>query len=124
MSESDSRLPAQSPPSDQCWLVACLCAQWCDTCRAFRATFDALSGRHTDVRFRWVDIEDEAELVDGIDVENFPTILIQRGRDVLFLGTTLPNAAIIERQLAALRAADAAATPIDDAPDLLARLGG
>lgn len=123
MPESDSRLPAQSPPSDQRWLVACLCAQWCDTCRAFRATFDALSGRHTDVRFRWVDIDDEAELVDGIEVENFPTILIQRGCDVLFLGTTLPNGRIIERQLAALRA-DAEATPIDDAPDLLARLGG
>jgi thiol-disulfide isomerase/thioredoxin len=122
MSGSDSRRPAVSAPAVEPWLVACLCAQWCDTCRAFRATFDALSGRHAEVRFRWVDIEDEADLVDDIEVENFPTILIQRGRDVLFLGATLPNGAIIERHLAALRA-DAAATPIDGAPDLLARLG-
>ena len=123
MSESDSRPPSASPPTVERWLVACLCAQWCDICRAFRATFDALSARHAEVRFRWADIEDEADLVDGTEVENFPIILIQRGRDVLFLGTTLPNAAIIERQLAALRAT-AAATPIDGAPDLLARLGG
>lgn len=123
MSESDSRLPAASAPTVERWLVACLCAQWCDTCRAFRATFDAFSARHAEVRFRWVDIEDEADLVDDIEVENFPTILIQRGRDVLFLGTTLPNGAIIERQLAALRA-NAAATPIDGAPDLLAQLEG
>lgn len=123
MSASESRLPVESPPAGVCWLVACLCAEWCDTCRAFRASFDALCARHADVRFRWIDIEDESDLVDGIDVENFPTILIQRGRDVLFLGTTVPNAGIIERQLAALRA-DAAAVPIGGIPDVLARLGG
>ncbi|MBK8335142.1 MAG: thioredoxin family protein [Sterolibacteriaceae bacterium] len=123
MSERDSKLPVESPSASQCWLVACLCADWCDTCRAFRASFDALSGRHADVRFRWIDIEDESDLLDGIDVENFPTILIQRGRDVLFLGTTVPNAGIIERQLAALRG-DAAAVPIGGTPDVLARLGG
>lgn len=123
MSEIDSRLSLESAPACECWLVACLCAEWCDTCRAFRASFDALSRRHADVRFRWIDIEDESDLVDGIDVENFPTILIQRGRDVLFLGTTVPNAGIIERQLAALRG-DAAAVPIGGTPDVLARLGG
>lgn len=120
MPRKDSNSPEDQTLKDHSWLVACLCAEWCDTCRAFRATFDALSVRHANVRFRWIDIEDEADLVDDIDVDNFPTILIQRGRDVLFLGTTLPNAAIIERQLAALRAGPATA-PID-APDLLARL--
>lgn len=107
-------------PAEDDWLVACLCAAWCGTCREFRETFVALSERHANVRFRWIDIEDESELVNDIDVNNFPTILIQRGRDVLFLGTTLPNAAIVERQLAVLRAGSAT-MPID-APDLLSRL--
>lgn len=114
------------PPSENrsatadTWLVACLCADWCDTCREFRATFDALSERHANVWFRWIDIEDEADLLDDIEVDNFPTIVIQRGADVLFLGTTLPKAAIVERQLVVLQSGTAA-VPID-APDLLARL--
>lgn len=112
-------LPAQPPAADT-WLVACLCAEWCATCRAFRTAFDALSARHAGVRFRWIDIEDEADLVDDIEVDSFPTLVIQRSRDVLFFGTILPNAAIIERQLAVLQDGPAAASI--DAPDLLARL--
>lgn len=113
---------ALQPPAADGWLVACLCAEWCATCREFRAAFDALSARHGGVRFRWIDIEDEADLVEDIEVDSFPTVLIQRGRDVLFLGATPPHAAIIERQLVALQRTPAAA-PID-APDLLARLAG
>ena len=107
-------------PSTATWLVACLCAEWCGACREFRAAFDALSARHSDVWFRWIDVEDEAELVDDIVVNNFPTLVIQRGADVLFLGTTLPNTAIVERQLAVLRAGSTSGRL--DAPDLLARL--
>ena len=61
------------------WVVACLCAAWCDTCRAYRSGFDALAARHPDKHFIWIDIEDESDIVGDIDVENFPTLLIQRG---------------------------------------------
>ena len=40
--------------------------------------------------FAWVDVEDEAERVDDFDVENFPTLLIQRGELVLFYGALPP----------------------------------
>lgn len=107
-------------PLADAWLVACLCADWCATCRGFRAAFDALSARHAGVLFRWIDIEDEADLVDDFEVDNFPTLVIQRGGEVLFFGTIMPHASIIERQLAMLQ--DGRAVASIAAPDLLARL--
>lgn len=45
--------------------------------------------------FVWVDIEDQAELMGGVDVEDFPTLLIGQGggRDVevRFWGPVLPH---------------------------------
>ncbi|MES2102940.1 MAG: thioredoxin family protein [Pseudomonadota bacterium] len=88
------------------WLVACLCAAWCDTCGSYRAAFDALREQHPEKCFAWLDIEDQAHLVDEIDVENFPTILIQHGDAVLFFGTMLPDARQLHRLLLSLSAPD------------------
>ena len=60
-------------------LVACLCAEWCTACRAYRAVFDLAAAEHPGLRFAWVDIEDQAALFDGVEVENFPTLLIGAG---------------------------------------------
>ena len=79
------------------WVIACLCAAWCDTCCSYRSSFDELAARHPDQRFVWIDIEDQADIVGDIDVENFPTLLIQRGDTVAFFGTVLPDARLAER---------------------------
>lgn len=79
------------------WVVACLCAGWCDTCSSYRASFDDLAARHPDKRFVWIDIEDQADVVGDIDVENFPTLLIQRGDTVAFFGTVLPETRLADR---------------------------
>jgi thioredoxin 1 len=86
-------------------LVACLCAQWCESCRAYVGTFASLGTRCNDrLDLRWIDIEDEAELLDDIDVENFPTLLLCRGDEVVFLGAVTPHPstahALIDRALA------------------------
>ena len=73
------------------WLVACLCAAWCDACRDYRPRFDQLAAQHPDKHFLWIDIEDQADLVGDLDVENFPTLLIQRGETVAFYGTVQPD---------------------------------
>ena len=86
------------------WWVVCLCAQWCGTCREYRPLFDGLARAHPDVRFVWVDIEDDAGLVGDLDVETFPTLLIARARTALFLGPLLPQAPVLARLLASLRA--------------------
>jgi thioredoxin 1 len=81
------------------YLVACLCAQWCDTCVAYRAGFLQMAARFPRAEFRWVDIEDDAEAVEDIEVENFPTILVRRGAETLFQGVMLPHHEHLERLL-------------------------
>lgn len=71
--------------------VTCLCAEWCDTCVEYRPGFLALAGRFPRAGFRWLDIEDQAEEVGEREVENFPTIEIRRGAELLFYGVMLPR---------------------------------
>ena len=79
--------------------VICLCAEWCGTCREYRVAFDALAGVVHGAQFRWLDIENEAEALGDLDVENFPTLFIARGGSVLFYGTMLPHISHLERLL-------------------------
>ncbi|MES2324881.1 MAG: thioredoxin family protein [Pseudomonadota bacterium] len=79
------------------WIVACLCAGWCGTCTTYRATFEALAARHPDKHFVWIDIEDQADVVGDLDVDNFPTLLLQKDDVVAFFGTMLPDPALAER---------------------------
>ena len=78
--------------------VACLCARWCGTCRDYDATFDAVAASHGP-HLRWwkIDIEDDAALVDDVDVEDFPTLLIARGAQVLLFGSVTPHAQTLAR---------------------------
>ena len=78
-------------------LVACLCADWCGACREYKPLFDSLARKFPNVRFLWVDVEDEADLIDPVEVENFPTILIAKGDAPLFFGTVLPHVETLER---------------------------
>jgi thioredoxin 1 len=79
-------------------LVACLCAQWCGTCRDYRAVFDALRDEvGAAACFVWVDIEDEADALGDIDVEDFPTLLVARGDAVLFFGPLTPQPPMLAR---------------------------
>lgn len=77
---------------DDSWIIACLCAAWCDVCRQYRPGFEELALQHPDKCFIWIDVEDEADVVGDFEVDNFPTLLIQRGETVSFYGTVLPDA--------------------------------
>ena len=83
-------------------LVACLCASWCGTCRDYRDAFSGLAKTFPDAAFIWLDVEDDAELVGDLDVENFPTLLIQRDEAVLFFGVMLPDVKQLKRLIQAL----------------------
>jgi thiol-disulfide isomerase/thioredoxin len=80
--------------------VVCLCAQWCGTCRDYVATFDQLQSAMPGHRYRWIDIEDEADLVGDVDVETFPTLMLVHGTQVLFAGPVLPRLGDAVRLLA------------------------
>lgn len=104
--ESPAALPDSAPAAAASgWWAVCLCAEWCGTCRDYRALFDTLASAHPDVRFVWVDIEDEADLAGDLDVETFPTLLIADGQTARFLGPLLPQAGVLTRLLESLRAA-------------------
>lgn len=104
---AESSVPVPAPASgdgEGGLLVVCLCAQWCSTCRDYRAGFEALAAQFPASHFRWLDIEDEADALGDLDIENFPTLLIRRGPLVLFFGVLLPHLAHLRRLLETLAA--------------------
>jgi len=104
----------QPTPSDSTsLLVAGLCAQWCGTCRDYLPVFEQQAQRFTGVaRFVWVDIEDHADVLGALDVEDFPTLLIARADEVLFFGTVMPHANTLGRLVQS--AADGDLKPVSD----------
>lgn len=78
-------------------VVACLCAAWCGTCTVYRQDFAQIAERYPGLSFIWIDIEDDAALVDTIDVDNFPTVLLAQTGEPWFFGTLLPQAAVLTR---------------------------
>lgn len=109
------------------WWVIALCAEWCNVCREWRPAFNETAASRPDINFAWVDIEDEAEAMGDVDVETFPTVLIGRGAEALFLGPIQPSAAQLARLVASMKqpgtdeAVSRPAVSADAAP-LLARL--
>lgn len=80
-------------------LIACLCAEWCGSCREYRDVFTQLADEFPHLCFVWVDIENQSEVADVFDVENFPTIVIEDRQTQRFAGTVLPQRGILERLL-------------------------
>ena len=80
-------------------LVVCLCAEWCSVCRDYRARFEQAQALFPQLRFVWVDVEDQSDLVDPIDVDDFPTLLIARGDGPVFFGPVRPQVEALERLL-------------------------
>lgn len=83
-------------------LTVCYCAAWCDTCKQYLPKLQELAAKQPDVVFVWVDIEDYPELLDDQDVENFPTILLEKEGKSLFFGTILPHIGQLERLIEAM----------------------
>lgn len=79
--------------------VVCLCAQWCGTCRDWRPVTEAVAADRPQLRWRWLDIEDEAALLDELEVDTLPTLLVGRGDAVLFYGPVLPRTELLTRLL-------------------------
>lgn len=91
---------ATPPTAGRLLAVACLCARWCRLCGEYEAVFARVAARWPQLRFRWIDIEDEADLVGSIDVETFPTLLFVSDAGASFFGAVEPHEATLERLLA------------------------
>ncbi len=82
--------------------MACLCAGWCGVCRDWRPLFDEAARAHPALRFAWVDVEDEADAMGEVEIDTFPTLLVARGSQPLFLGAIPPTASQLTRLVASL----------------------
>lgn len=109
-------------PDENTLTVVNLCAQWCGVCRDWQPVIEQASATHPQVHWRWMDIEDEADLLDDLDVETFPTLLVARGAEVLFYGPTLPQPERLARLLESLQLAPPAAGVPEAAQALWRRL--
>ena len=84
-------------------LVSCFCAEWCSSCREYRETFRQAQQRYPDIRFVWVDIEDQPDLVGDISIEDFPTLMIATGAQPRFFGPLTPQREVLIRLIEAQR---------------------
>ena len=110
-------------PANTTLSVVCLCAAWCGVCRQYSPEFEALQEKFPQVRFDWVDVEDEEDLVGDVDVETFPTLLIGQGAKALFLGPLLPQIKVLERLIAtALEGASTGSAVTEQAHALWGRI--
>lgn len=113
----------QRSPSSPAALVICLCAEWCGVCRDYRARFEAVQAKFPQAQFLWIDVEDDADLLHPLDIEDFPTVLVALGNEPRFLGTVTPQAQTLERLLRAQWQPEAAAQATAPfLPELLARI--
>ena len=99
MNFEQKNLLAEAEPLAAELSVICLCAEWCGTCRDYHSGFNGLAEHFPHVRFTWVDIEEHADVMGDLDVENFPTLLILRNELVLFFGTMLPHLGHLRRTI-------------------------
>jgi thioredoxin 1 len=83
------------------WVIACLCAGWCGSCREYASAFAAWAERSPQHHFVWIDIEDQADLIGDLDIDDFPTLLIEQAATVSFFGPMEPDTRIAERLLLA-----------------------
>jgi thiol-disulfide isomerase/thioredoxin len=97
----------ESPSETQPLLVACLCADWCGTCRDYQSVFAQLQQEFPQIKFIWIDIEDQADLVDPIEVDDFPTLLIASQGQALFFGTVMPHVETLRRLIQTHQTTDA-----------------
>jgi thioredoxin 1 len=100
-------------------VVVSFCAAWCDTCSEFRRGYERLAQARPQITFVWLDIEDDAAIAGDIDVENFPTLAVYRGREPMHVGVSLPHELTILRLIDALALSDSA---LRNAPRPVAKL--
>lgn len=106
------QLPDHPRLAERPLVVMALCADWCGTCREFQAVLERIAQAHPEILFAWADIENDAEVVGDIDVDDFPTLAIFRGGQALHFGASLPLEPVVTRLLESLAHSCAGTTAV------------
>ena len=64
--------PGEAMGTAEGFVVICLCAEWCGTCRDYQPGFSVMAADFPGVRFAWLDIEEQADDLTGRDGEREP----------------------------------------------------
>ena len=110
-----AELPGHPRLGTAALVVVAFCADWCGTCREFRPVLERIAAAHPDWLFAWADIEDDADLVGDIDVDNFPTLAVFRNGVAVHFGVSLPLDQIVTRMLQSVAEAEGRPAAVPDA---------
>lgn len=81
-----------------------LCASWCGTCRGWEAVL-ASTALAADWVAHYVDVEAHDALLQAVDVEDFPTVVLVDAQGTpRFAGTVLPHGSTLARLMQAVAA--------------------
>jgi thioredoxin 1 len=94
---TNDRIALQASIASRDLLVIGLCAAWCNTCGEFLDAFESVARESPGATFLWLDIEDDADLVGDVEVENFPTLAIFDRSRAIHFGVSLPQASLLSR---------------------------
>ena len=104
----------QSVPHNRMWVV-CLCAAWCRACEDYRSIFasasDLMAPRYLESHFVWFDVEDHADVMGDLEIENFPSVLIADVAGIRFLGPITPQLGTLVRLVEAMHDSAAPIAP-------------
>jgi thioredoxin 1 len=81
-------------------------ASWCGPCRMFAPIFENASEQHPDVVFAKVDTETEQEMAQAFGIMSIPTLMVMRGRVVLYSQPGALSAASLDDLVGQIRAVD------------------
>jgi thiol-disulfide isomerase/thioredoxin len=84
------------------WVIACFCAGWCKSCRGYHADLARLARAYPKIAFFWIDIEEHADLMGDLDIDKFPSILIQYRNMVTFFSCITADIGQLERIMGSL----------------------
>ncbi|MBF6057905.1 MULTISPECIES: thioredoxin [Thiomicrorhabdus] len=72
-------------------------AEWCGPCKQFGPVFEEVSGKHPDIAFCKVNVEEEQELAGMFQVRSIPTLVFMREKIVVFSNPgAIPGSALEE----------------------------
>jgi thioredoxin 1 len=81
-------------------------ASWCGPCRSFAPVYEQAAGRHPDIVFAKVDTEANPALAGAAGIQAIPTLMVFRGRVLLFSQPGALPSAVLEDLIGQVRAVD------------------
>ncbi|MEV7606463.1 thioredoxin family protein [Paenarthrobacter sp. NPDC089322] len=81
-------------------------AAWCAPCRQFAPTYEAASGKHSDVFFAKVDTEAEQQLAAEAGITSIPTLMAFREKVLVFSQPGALNGPQLEQVIEAVKGLD------------------